>query len=279
MSFSFSVALLSWITTVSLAMAVEAPSANHSSKEIIPGIPGPPSFEPLERWSLPAEVVDQDVLTNGRVTRHGDADQNENEASGQQGESRRAASTFQLGLTFQGLSYADNANLNNGNTLVPPDPICAASKTTLVAAANSILEIRNKQGGLLYKDALDQFFVNLGPSGLLYDPKVVYDQYADRFVMVVLDQVSPGGLGPVSDSNMPQQRFIQSTNVTGNSTILLAVSTSGSPAGVGDWYFQAINALEIDATDSYWADYPGTARSRYCLSCLMLLTQLACTLS
>ncbi len=173
---------------------------NHSNKEIIPGIPGLPSFEPLER--PPNEVVDQDP-TNDQVTRHGDADQYENEASSHQGESRRATSTFQLGLNFQGLSYTDNVNLNNGNTLVPPYPICAASKTKLVAAANSILEIRNKQVDFFTKTPSINSSQTLAHLVFFYDPKIAYDQYADRFVMVVLDQVSPGGLGPVYETNIP----------------------------------------------------------------------------
>jgi hypothetical protein len=165
---------------------------------------------------------------------------------------------FQVGIGFQGLSYFDNLNFNDNQTLVPPDPICAAGQATLVAIVNAVLEIRNKQGGLIFKQGFADFFASLGPIGLLYDPKVVYDQYEDRFVMVVLDQLAPGGLGPVTDDNGDRTRHLQSTNTTGYSTILLAVSKSGSPTSNNDWYFQAINSLEIDnAGSSYWADYPG----------------------
>jgi hypothetical protein len=87
---------------------------------------------------------------------------------------------------------------------------------------------------------IGSFFESLTPTTGTFDPKVIYDQYASRFVVVTLERV---GTVDGSPSNI--------------SRILLAVSDDSDPNGT--WYYHAIDSkLTIGATDS-WADYPGFA--------------------
>lgn len=79
------------------------------------------------------------------------------------------------------------------------------------------------------------FFEPLNPANILFDPKVLYDHYSNRFMVVALEQVAN-----------PQ-----------TSRILLAVSDDGDPNGT--WYFQAINSLLTISGLTTWADYPGFA--------------------
>ena len=89
--------------------------------------------------------------------------------------------------------------------------------------------------------AFFRFFAPLdpiGPDEHLIDPKVIYDQYAGRFVVVVLERTDTSN---GDDAN--------------TSHIFLAVSAGEDPNGA--WYFHKIDSmLSIGGTDR-WADYPG----------------------
>jgi len=112
---------------------------------------------------------------------------------------------------------------------------------------------------MIFKQGLPYFFASLGPKGTPFDTKVVYDQYQDRFVVASLMYVTPGGQGSVPLDRRRRRQLKTGANAkgTGNSSILLAVSKTGSPATTSDFYFQAISSLEVSSTDSFWADYPG----------------------
>jgi hypothetical protein len=100
----------------------------------------------------------------------------------------------------------------------------------------------------LGKDAvthIGSFFEPLVPVNSLFDPKVIFDQHAGRFVVVALEQVSMGVL-----------------DHPGNvSRILVAVSDDSDPNGI--WFFHAIPSKLIiaagDGVHESWADYPGLA--------------------
>src|SRR5207248_5624910 len=74
-----------------------------------------------------------------------------------------------------------------------------------------------------------------------FDPKVIYDQYTNRFIMVALQESDAGG----SDTN--------------TSRILIAVSSPDTGAPL-TWTYTSINSdvFAGTSTDS-WADYPGLA--------------------
>ncbi|MEE9189542.1 MAG: hypothetical protein V3U16_02100 [Candidatus Neomarinimicrobiota bacterium] len=144
--------------------------------------------------------------------------------------------------TFLGFNYDDNVTENIA-WFIPPDPIGAAGNDRLIAVVNTMIESRNKTGTLLWRDALSDFFATLAPITKTFDPKVVWDHYENRFVVITLEQIQAG-----SNPN------------TGNiSRILLAVSKTANPATAtsADWYYYAINAKVLISTVEMWADYPG----------------------
>ena len=162
---------------------------------------------------------------------------------------------------FEGFRFADN--LTEAETLfIPPDPIGAAGHSRVIAVVNSMIEARNKGGALQWRAGLPSFFAPLSgtlgcftdPDCLITDPKIVYDEREDRFVVVTLHFVI--GTASVSPTNV--------------SRILLAVSKDGNPRGPtsADWHFLAINAKQVIPRRvappptplvpfDHWADYPG----------------------
>jgi hypothetical protein len=144
---------------------------------------------------------------------------------------------------FLGFDFSDNAKENDKRVFIPPDPIGAAGIDRLIAVVNVMIEVRSKSGTLLWRDALKDFFQDLSPQTFTFDPKVVYDHYEDRFLVVVLEKEQSG-----------------SNPDPGNkSRIFLAVSKDGTPesATAQDWYYHEINAKTLIGTEEYWADYPG----------------------
>ncbi len=72
---------------------------------------------------------------------------------------------------------------------------------------------------------------------LSFDPKVIYDSQAGRFVVVTIER-----------------RDTARGDAVNSSRILVAVSDHSDPNGA--WYFLSIDSkLNISGTD-YWADYP-----------------------
>jgi hypothetical protein len=147
------------------------------------------------------------------------------------------------GTSFDGFNYDDNATENGNYLFIPPDPIGAAGLDRLIAVVNVMIEARSKSGTLLWRDALQDFFSPLSPANFTFDPKIIYDHYENRFVVVTLERVNAG-------SNPDQ----------GNtSRILVAVSKSATPATAtsADWYYHSINAEESIGGFDHWVDYPG----------------------
>jgi hypothetical protein len=143
----------------------------------------------------------------------------------------------------EGFGFNDNA-AEIGFFLIPPDPHGAVGKNRVIAIGNAIIECRTREGDLKWRDALRDFFAPLTPTTLIFDPKIVYDQYEDRFVAVALVMA---GTATVSPSNI--------------SRILVAVSKDGNPRTPtsADWYYHAIDAKTLIGTLERWADYPGFA--------------------
>ncbi len=150
-----------------------------------------------------------------------------------------------LGTSFDGFDFDDNPTENGGFYFIPPDPHAAAGPDRVIGVVNTMIEARTKTGTLIFRDALADFFSSLTPATRTFDPKVIYDQYAGRFVVVTLEQVATG------------------TNPDpGNvSKIFLAVSKTSSPgtATTADWYYTSIDAKTVISGFEYWADYPGFA--------------------
>ncbi len=152
-----------------------------------------------------------------------------------------------LSTTIEGINFDEDAT-NSGYYHIPPDPIGAAGPNHVLSVVNTSLEWHTKAGsqqnsqrlGHNGTTAVGSFFQTLSPVNGLFDPKVIYDQYNNRFLVVALESTDTADGDPSNTSR-----------------ILIAVSDDSDPNGT--WYFHAINSLiNISGSDS-WADYPGFA--------------------
>ena len=141
----------------------------------------------------------------------------------------------------EGPDFDDNP-IVNGEGRIPPDAIGAVGQDHLVAVVNEIYEFRTKQGVLTGNGDLDSILTSLGytPLAFTFDPKVTYDPYEDRFVVVILG---------VSDQ-------ILDGKPTDESSLFVIVSDDGDPAGT--WCSTEIDSkIDLGSSVFAWADYPG----------------------
>ena len=151
-----------------------------------------------------------------------------------------AASAPSLDTSFDGLNFNQEAS-KSGYYHTPPDPIGAAGPTQVVSVVNTTIQWYTKSGVQQHSQGLASFFSALSPQAArIFDPKVIYDSHADRFVVVALEHEATS-LGDAANA----------------SRILVAVSNTSDPnAG---WNVQAVSSkLTITGSDT-WADYPGLA--------------------
>ncbi len=141
--------------------------------------------------------------------------------------------------TFSAINF-DTDGANSGYYHIPPDPHGAAGPNHVVNVVNTSIEWYTKDGTRQHSGSLQSFFTSLSPVNNGFDPKVLYDQYEGRFVVVTMERQDTANGDP-----------------TNSSRILLAVSATSDPNGT--WYYTAINSMvNIGGTDT-WADYPGFA--------------------
>src|SRR5215216_6769050 len=97
-----------------------------------------------------------------------------------------------LQQTIPGITFdEDQANNNiSGNFHIPPDPYGAAGPAHVVSIVNTSVEFhRISDGAQQLSQSLRNFFTSLSPVNDLFDPKVTYDQFENRFVVVALERV------------------------------------------------------------------------------------------
>lgn len=70
---------------------------------------------------------------------------------------------------------------------VPPDPELAVGPNHIIAVVNASFAIYNKTGGTLVAPTTFVNFFNPYCTGTLFDPNVVYDEAANRYIMAVDD--------------------------------------------------------------------------------------------
>jgi hypothetical protein len=116
----------------------------------------------------------------------------------------------------------------------PPDCALAAGPNDVLLVVNSSVALYNKAGNQQWQITLDQWFTNVVQQHKIFDPRALYDQYSDRWVLVA------GALGP---------------NNTQISLFLLSVSATNDPNG--PWHNYALDAT-LDGTikTNNWGDYP-----------------------
>jgi hypothetical protein len=117
---------------------------------------------------------------------------------------------------------------------IPPDCTMAVGPLHVLLSVNSSVAIHNKAGGaVVLQRTLTQWFSNVAQGMTIFDPKAVYDQHANRWVLLA-----------VAFQNNPNK-----------SVHLLSVSNSADP--LGPWRNYSLNAM-VDGSHptNNWADYP-----------------------
>lgn len=141
----------------------------------------------------------------------------------------------EVDLQFLSTDFDDNGTYNSGYRFIPPDNHAAAGPNHLVNVVNTTISFHQKDGTLDNRYGLESFFSSLSPLTATFDPKVLYDQYEGRWVVITMEKTS----GPDT------------------SRMFVAVSDDADPNGT--WYFSEFDtAVNVSGTD-YWADYPGFA--------------------
>ncbi len=137
---------------------------------------------------------------------------------------------------FEAQGYDDNGQLT-GFAFIPPDPNAAVGLAHVVVTNNVTIAAYDKQGNPepgLPLQTLQSFFG--GTHTFTFDPKALYDPFADRYLVLTLELVSRAQGAPINAS-----------------VIHLAASPSGTP--VGTWNAAALNAR----LGGNWCDFPGLA--------------------
>lgn len=123
---------------------------------------------------------------------------------------------------------------NDPGNYIPPDQYIAAGPTHIMAVDNNRFRIFSKEGRLIKNIVIDYWFANTVSSVSPFDPKVSYDHYAKRWIMV----------------------WLNVNETTQKSYFLLSVSDDSIPAGT--WYNWALPSNVNGSTPiNSWGDYEG----------------------
>jgi hypothetical protein len=130
---------------------------------------------------------------------------------------------------------ADFAGLDDSNWM-PPDSQIAAGPDHLIATINSTFAVFDRVGRQLLRRTLADLFARLVDDALIFNPKVIYDQFRGIWLMVACAR------------SFDAER----------SWFLLASSQSGDP--LGDWWIWALDASsDGEGETAYWPEGLGLA--------------------
>ena len=157
-----------------------------------------------------------------------------------------------LGTAIEGINFDEDGTNNSGGIHIPPDPHGAVGPGHVVSVVNTSIEWHTKDGMQQYSRRLGRaggsivgsFFEPLSPVNGTFDPKVIYDQLAGRFLVVTLERTDNNNGSTTGDA-------------ADTSRILLAVSDDSDPNGT--WRYMSIDSKINMAGIDRWADYPGFA--------------------
>jgi outer membrane protein assembly factor BamB len=117
--------------------------------------------------------------------------------------------------------------LDDANTAIPPDTYGAVGLTTLMTTLNTQVKIQNKaDGAQLSKVSLIAFWSSVGGGSGAFDPRVLYDPFANKWIVVACDDARSATSG-----------------------LMVGASQTSDP--LGSWY-----QVKINAGSGVWADYP-----------------------
>lgn len=126
--------------------------------------------------------------------------------------------------TIEGFNIDDNAFNNNAFIADPTNPHGAAGPNHILNVGDSSIQWFTKAGAQYMHTSLKNFFTPLRPDYGISEPKAIYDQYAERFVVIASESylISQGDLYDMS-------------------RIMVAVSDDSDPNGI--WYYHSINTM------------------------------------
>ncbi|MCB0728493.1 MAG: T9SS type A sorting domain-containing protein [Ignavibacteriae bacterium] len=117
---------------------------------------------------------------------------------------------------------------------IPPDTYIAAGPTHVMGVDNGFFFIWTKTGELVNKINADSWFNSALSGAAAFDPKVSYDHFNKRWIMVWLDQ----------------------DDATARGYFLISISDDSIPTGT--WYNWAIkSSLNGNTESGSWGDYQG----------------------
>ncbi len=122
----------------------------------------------------------------------------------------------------------DFQGLGDNNASIPPDVNGTVGPDHLMVTLNTQVRILTKTGTILSTVSLSNFFSGLPGSGGTFDPRIEYDPYGERWIVVCVTGTSAS-----------------------SSSILIAVSQTDDPTGTWNKF-----SIDADPTNSGWMDYP-----------------------
>jgi hypothetical protein len=126
------------------------------------------------------------------------------------------------------LTTSFNAVDDNG-LYVPPDTEGAPGLDKLLVTVNGTVQVQNKSdGSVVSTTSLSNFFSAIPGAGVAFDPHVLFDPYANRWIVVAVSNAE-----------------------SASADVLLAVSQTSDPAGSWNEY-----SVDVDPTNTVWGDYP-----------------------
>ncbi len=117
----------------------------------------------------------------------------------------------------------------------PPDPDLAVGPNHIVEVVNSNIAFYKKDGTKLLEQTEQNFFKSVSPEAFDFDPKVIYDQVAKRFIALDL------GLNDAASG--------------GTASLIIGVSNTPDPTGT--WKLYKVDVKQTSGSNNYWWDYPG----------------------
>lgn len=175
-----------------------SPSPPHPERRVIPFMSGP-SSRPLPAGTAPAEAA---------------------QAPAPSAPSPTVLSSPAPLKSFEALGDNDQ--------YIPPDTMGAAGPSHLMVTLNSQVRIQDKSGNQVSIVTLYSFWSGLSGVSLVFDPRLTYDPFNDRWIFVV-------GANPESTSSL----------------LLVGASQTSDPTGSWNLY-----KVTVDGTGTDWGDYP-----------------------
>lgn len=123
---------------------------------------------------------------------------------------------------------ADFLGLDDSGGSIPPDVNGAPGLEHLMVTLNTDFRIMDKQGNPISTVGSGAFWLSTPGAGGVFDPKVSYDPYENRWLLIMPANSDPS-----------------------ISKLLIAVSETHDPTG--DWYMYSFDG---DPEDTHWFDYP-----------------------